>query len=136
MRAYWLWALNIAVLSSSAACGNDIVGDWFRCQSGSCETLTDDGLRFEDDGRFVGLDSTGSTLDPEEKYCESITESARGSYEFDGKSLTTKPSSGDEETVGFQIQEDRASVTVNEEVSTWLRIEPRSNGPCAPNRPQ
>lgn len=124
-----------AVFLALSACGTGIEGDWFRCQSASCETLSDDGLRFRDDDSFVALESTGSTLEPDEMYCETTVASGKGTYVWDGSLLTTRPASGGEEQVEFVIDGDQATVTIDQTSSKWARIaEPRSVGICDPNR--
>jgi len=117
-------------------CGEEgdpgIVGDWFYCMDSDCQTLDNDGIRFDVAGFWVTLRADGSTLDPMETYCERQESGQRGAYTWDGLTLSLSVSPGVKESSTFEVQGDLALKKWGVSYARRLRRlgAPRSSGAC------
>lgn len=123
--------------------GGGIVGDWFQCEDLGCRQLDGDGARFTEDGRVIPLDARGD-LDPEESYCDDLSEGI-GQYRLEGSTLLLIDPNGQELVFEVKHAGDRLMLELSGQTVMLLRIDPpRSTGPCrsggqptpdAPSRP-
>ena len=76
-------------LSTDAANEITIHGDWFRCETQKCDTLSYRGLRFQRDGKELALFAGPPHLTPGEAYCSSWKGENALYFEVRGNVLVT-----------------------------------------------
>ncbi len=107
------WGPASTTLFVPPADGAPIVGDWFVCATDDCSAFTSDGFRFDASGRFTVLSTAGN-----DQPCVKDDAGDKGTYTYDGTSLTLMSDSCLSATIGFIVDGDTGKVTISSQGTT------------------
>jgi hypothetical protein len=101
------WGPASTTLFSPPGDNATIAGDWFVCATADCASFLPQGFRFEASGRFEVLATT-----TDDAFCLKDDAGDKGTYTFDGTTITLTSDSGLSASLGFTVDGDDAKTSV------------------------